>query len=108
MTPSEISTMLQSISTNLPVYYDHAPVGAKIPYIDWRYSSSNNFSADNKTYCEVYEVSVEFYSGEKDITTEGLIKSVLKDNDIPFAHGEVYLDDERVYIETYNFSVIDQ
>ena len=83
-------------------------VGAKIPYIDWRYSSSNNFSADNKTFCEVYEVSAEFYSGEKDITTEGLIKSVLKDNDIPFAHGEIYLDDERVYIETYNFSVIDQ
>ena len=108
MTPSEISTMLQSISQTIPVYYDHADVGAKVPFIEWRLMSDSNFSADNKTFCEVYSVTVDFYTKNKDLTSEGLIKSVLKNNDVPFSQDETYLDDERLYIETFTFSIIDQ
>lgn len=107
MTPTEISAMLVGISAAVPVYYDHADNGVKVPFIEWTFSSTSNFNADNTTYKEVFDVRVCFYSIVKDMTTEGLIKSTLTDNDLPFSHKENHIDDEKLYQEIFTFSVID-
>lgn len=107
MTPKEIFTMLNSISTSIPVFYHHADSGTKVPFIEWTYASTDNFSADNKTYIEVFDCEVILYSKTKDMDSEALIKAKLTDYDIPFSHEENYIDDEKLYQEIYTFSVVD-
>lgn len=107
MTPKQIADMLVSISSNIPVFYDHADIGTKAPFIEWTFSSSDNFSADNRTYQEVFDVRACLYTIRKDYASEELIKQTLTANDVPFSHEENYIDDEQVFQEIYTFSVID-
>lgn len=107
MTPTEISTMLQNISVNIPVFYDHANEGSKVPFIEWTLTPENNFSADNKSYKLIYSVRAVFYSITKDLTSEQLIIAALTDNNIPFSQTENYIDEEKLFQEIFTFSIID-
>ena len=105
MTYEEISEMLESIG--LPyTYYQWAENSAPaLPYIVFYYPGSNNFIADNKAYCKIAKLNVEFYSEEKDFDTEASIEAVFEQNDLVYTKTEQYIESDQMYEVLYQMEV---
>lgn len=103
MTNNDIGEMLRS--TGLPVYYDHARQGAKLPYITYT-TSSDNFFADNRTYSKVTSLRAVLYTAVKSTDLEETIEAVFEDNDIPWNRDEVYETSSEVFMEIYESEVV--
>lgn len=108
MTLAEVYTMLNSITgfENKVAYRafpkNQAP---KLPYICYLATQTNNFKADNKVYEVVQGIDVELYTRTKSPETEALIESALDENGIVWEKYEDYIDDENVYMITYEMEV---
>ena len=103
MTNNQIGNMLKA--TNLPVFYDHAKKGAKLPYITYT-ANSDNFFADDKTYQKVTDLRVVLYTATKRTDLEAAIESVLDSNNIPWNRDETYESQSEVFLEIYESEVV--
>lgn len=103
MTNAEIGTMLRS--TGLPVFYDHAKQGAKLPYITYT-TSTDNFHADNKTYQKITAIRAVLYTSNKSSSLEATLEAVLDANDLPWDRDEVYEASSEVFMEIYESEVV--
>lgn len=108
MTLADLYTMLNSIEgfTGKVAYRafpkGHAP---KLPYICYLATQTNNFGADNKVYMVIQNVDIELYTVNKDPASEALVESALNSNNIVWEKYEDYLDDEQIYMITYEISI---
>lgn len=108
MTLSDIYTILTGITGfKDKVAYrafekGHAP---SLPYICYMATQTNNFKADNKVYEVLQDVDIELYTRKKDTASEALIEAALDANDIVWDKYEDYIDDENMYMITYEVEV---
>lgn len=108
MSLSELFTILNTI----PVFKDKVayrafPVGhvPNLPYICYLATQTNNFKADNKVYKVIQGIDVELYTATKDESVEATLESALNANSIVWQKYEDYIDDENVYMITYELEV---
>ncbi len=101
MNQNEIVSILQA--TNIPVFYDHAPVGTVLPFIAVHITQPDNFSADNKVYVENFHFRVDLYTVGKNIEIENLIKNVLNEAEIFWTKTEQFIDDDQTYEVEFEF-----
>lgn len=108
MTLTDLFTILNSIETfNKKVAYrafpqNHAP---DLPYICYLATQTNNFNADNSVYKVIQGVDIELYTKSKDPATELILENALNANNIVWEKYEEYLDDENMYMITYETEV---
>lgn len=108
MSLSELFTILNTI----PVFKDKVayrafPVGhvPNLPYICYLATQTNNFKADNKVYKVIQGIDVELYTATKDESVETTLESAFDANNIVWQKYEDYIDDENVYMITYELEV---
>ena len=105
MNQVQMITLLNTL-TDIPSFYDHAPVGTKLPFGVIHSEQPDNFLADNLVYCEKWNFRFDLYTVEKDLTLEGKIKKLLNDNDIAWQKTEQYIDSEQVWEVEFEFEVL--
>lgn len=104
MTQEEFKTKLDTIG--LPVAYDHAKAGTKVPFINYTWHKNSLSFADDKVYTTKFEISIELVCNSKgDLNTySDLLENVL-DSVAPWVSTEAYSDEEQIYIKTYELEV---
>lgn len=103
MTYAEIKTMLEG--TGIKTFYHHAPDGTKVPFMTYKVSESN-FASDNENYQNIKSLTIYFYSKYKDLTSEGLIETVLNDNNLIWRKDSDYNSAEKINYTIYTTEVI--
>lgn len=104
MNQVQMITLLNSLE--VPSFYDHAPVGTKLPFIAIHSDQPDNFAADNRVYCEKWNFRIDLYSVDKSLALESDIKQLLNDNDIVWTKTEQYLDDQSCWEVEFEFEVL--
>lgn len=108
MTLAEINSILKSIpGFEKKVAYRAFPKGKapSLPFICYLATQTNNFNADNHVYHVIQGVDIELYTRRKDYTSEAAVEAALNENDIIWEKYEEYLDDEEMYMITYEVEV---
>lgn len=93
-------------SLSIPSFYDHAPTGTKLPFIAIHTEQPDNFTADNKVFCEKWNFRIDLYSVDKSLKLEREIKDLLNANDIAWTKTEQYLDDDSCWEVEFEFEVM--
>lgn len=105
MTYQEIATMIGTVG--LPFAYDHFTETAQAPpFICFMYPEGDDFIADNKNYKTIKRLQIELYTDNKDFALEHRLEGILKSYELPYSDDEAYLDDEHMYMHTYNTEVV--
>lgn len=104
MTLVDIFTRLYE--TGIPVAYNHFNVEQTAPYIIYYSESSNFVRADNRQYIKRNDLTVELYTNVKDIHSEELVEQALEDLGLIWERTEVWLETEKIYLNTYITEVI--
>lgn len=102
MTREEFRTQLEE--TEIPVFYDHANLGTKVPFIVY-YWDYDNFGADNKVLARIAAVTVVHYHTDYD--DGSALKQILDENDLFWNCTTTYDSDSRLYIDTYTMEVLE-
>lgn len=103
---NQVQTIALLDTLSIPSFYDHAPVGTKLPFLAIHSEQPDNFVADNKVYCEKYSFRIDLYSVEKSLTLENEIKTLLNNNGIAWFKTEEYLDDQSCWETEFTFDVL--
>lgn len=105
MTNRELAQMIESIG--LPFAYYEFPDTEQIPpFICYFFPDDDDFSADNINYQPIRRCRLEFYAPVKDFATERTIEDTLNAAGLFFRRVEGYIESERMYMVTYDFSVV--
>lgn len=110
MTRGQINAMLKAVG--LPVAYDHfdtndddRPSGP--PFICFLYPNRDDFAADNRNYVRITALRVELYTDAPSFDLEDSLEAALDAAELAYSKsGPDYIDDERMYITTYETEVI--
>lgn len=103
MTLEELKTLLET--TQMPVAFDHFKTEQKLPYLVYIVTENNNFSADNKMYHTNAVIQLELYTLFKSEDTESTVEAVLAGVPFFYTKAEGYLQDEQMYMVTYQFTL---
>lgn len=106
MTYKEIKTMIAGIGLPYAYYQFSEDTGQAPPFICFYYTDNDDFLADNTNYQTIVTLNVEFYSDQKDFTTEATIEAALTGAGLVFAKGETYIDSERMHETIYTMEVV--
>ena len=99
-----VAQMYQLISSlQVPTAYQVFKTPQTPPYICIAITGSDNFFADNSVGSKVNHWMVELYTDKKDPVTEASLEAVLP----PWNKSEDYLDDEQLYLTTYEFDDVE-
>ena len=101
MTLEELHTLLSA--TEIPVAMDHFLTSQPLPYMVYIIPNDDTFPADNSTYHISPIIQVELYSIKKDQELETTVETALAG--FYFTKQEGYLDDEQMYMVTYQFAL---
>lgn len=107
MTHNEIATMIAGIG--LPyAYHEFTPQEAvPPPFICFLYPSRDDFLADGKNYAKIQQLTIELYTDDPDFALEARVEDALSDADLVYAvQGPTYIDSEKMYMTTYDTSVL--
>lgn len=108
MTLAEINSILKSIpGFEEKVAYRAFPKGKApaLPFICYLATQTNNFNADNHVYHVIQGVDIELYTRRKDYISEAAVEAALNANNIIWEKYEDYIDDEEMYMITYEVEV---
>lgn len=110
MTLAELKTALEGVNNNAfkdKVAYRAFPIGAApdLPFICFYEVDTNNFLADSVVYKKITNVSIEFYSNQKDLTSEAAIESMLDSNLLVWEKAEYYIDNEDMLQVVYDIEI---
>lgn len=91
----------------IPFAYDHFAEGESPdpPFICYLLPGSDNFAADGKVYYKISEVRIELYTDYKDIVLEEKVTGVLDCHGIFYEQSEVWIEEEKLYEVTFEFSM---
>lgn len=74
----------------------------QLPFLIYRASGSQNFSADNFVYYSEYDYLLEYYFEKKDSETEKEIEEILNDKEIYWTKtDDIYLDEDQMFLIRY-------
>lgn len=102
MTREEFKQQLET--TKIPVFYDHAVVGTKTPYLTYTWGY-DNFSADDKAFVRIATVTVTHYHTDYD--DGSALKTLFDENDIFWSLDSIYDSDSRLYMDVYTMEVLE-
>lgn len=68
--------------------------------------SESNFASDNENYQNIKSLTIYFYSRYKDLTSEGLIETVLNNNNLIWRKDSDYNSAEKINFSVYTTEVI--
>lgn len=106
MTRSEVAQMIADIK--VPYAYYQFPQGTAqaTPFICFFYPQSGDFVADNENYSKIDTLIIELYTDSKDFTMEDKVEAALNSNNLVFIRDSSYLDEERMWMTTYQTEVL--
>ena len=102
----------QKPATYIPVAYYQFPADdpnnppPPPPFICYYYTGDNDVKADDANYQKIRQLSVELYCDNKNFTLESAVESALTSNGFVYRKYEEYIDDEKMYMTTYEMEVI--
>lgn len=96
-------------TVGLPFAYDHfnerdKPIAP--PFICFIYPENDDLIADNKNYSKIKKLQIELYTENKNFSLESRLEKILESYELPYSEAEGYLDDEKMYMHTYNTEVV--
>lgn len=106
MTKKEVATMIASLKLPYAYYQFDEGTGQAPPFICFFYTSSDDLYADGTNYQKITGLSIEFYSSEKDFSTEGAIETLLNSNGLTYQKEEAYIDSEKMFMTSYEMQVL--
>ena len=106
MTYVEIAQMIEDIGLPFAYYQFPKDTAQAPPFICFFYPASADEMADDINYVKVTEVVIELYTAEKSLDLEAQVEAVLREHGQTYTRVESWLDDQRMYQETYNLEVI--
>ena len=106
MTYKEIKTMIAGIGLPYAYYQFSEDTGQAPPFICFYYTDNDDFLADNTNYQTIVTLNVEFYSDQKDFTTEATIEAALTCAGLVFAKDETFIDSEKMHETIYTMEVV--
>lgn len=91
----------------IPFAYDHFAEGENPdpPFMCYLLPGSDNFAADGRVYYKISEVRIELYTDYKDIVLEEKVTGVLDCHGIFYEQSEVWIEEEKLYEVTFEFSM---
>lgn len=105
MTYKEIDTMVGLVG--LPyAYYQFPKTGQQPPFICWYFEGIDDLYGDNSNYQRIVNLTIEFYSDEKDFTNEAAIESQLTRSGLSYYKEESYIDTEKMHMTVYQMEVV--
>lgn len=105
MTYKEIDTMVGLMG--LPyAYYQFPKTGQQPPFVCWYLESIDDLYGDNINYQRIVNLTIEFYSDEKDFTNEAAIESQLTLSGLTYTKTETYIDSEKMHQTVYEMEVL--
>ena len=110
MVLNDIITMLNGIKIDedhpVPFTYRSFPVGSApgTPFICYLLDSVRPEAADNAGI-PISTLSIELYTDSKDFALESKVEAVLDSNEMVWSKEEVWIDDERMQMTTYEMEV---
>lgn len=105
MTYKQIDTMVGLMG--LPyAYYQFPETGQKPPFICWYLEGIDDLYGDNINYQRIVNLTIEFYSDEKDFTNEAAIESQLTLSGLTYTKTETYIDSEKMHQTVYEMEVL--
>ena len=104
MTLKEVAEIAAAMG--IPWSYDHFETEPAPPYLVYYYPSENDFVADGENYANVRALTFELVTSEKDFELEAAIEAELRAADIVWYKATDYINDEKVFMTTYETEVI--
>ena len=88
--------------TGLPCCYSHFEEKVEPPFIVYIQGGQNQFSADDTRFWHRNTYQIEYYFNKKNSRAEAAIEEALLSAGYKFTRsGDVYLDDEDVFVVYY-------
>lgn len=87
-------------------YYQFPETGQKPPFVCWYLDGIDDVYADNANYQRIVNLTIEFYSDEKDFTNEAAIESQLTLSGLTYTKTETYIDSEKMHQTVYEMEVL--
>ena len=101
MSEKELFDLLCTVSTTMPVAYDHFEEypdhKIKPPFIVYRNTDTFTQKAEDVTWQKWNNYIVDLATETKDTSLEATIETLFTNNGIPFDKEENYIDEERIY-----------
>ncbi len=106
MTHQELIQILDM--AGLPYAYYSYPEDAvpAPPYFVYYFAGTDNFGADNEVYANIYNLTIELYTQNKDLASEAAIEAALQSGKIFWNKTELYIDAENAYEILYEMEVM--
>lgn len=99
--------MIEKLKTlGIPVFYDHADIGVKAPFLIIHVSQPSNPAADNVVYIEKWYFRIDLYTTKVNLRLERSIKAMLNQNEIVWTMTREYIDDALAYETEFEFETI--
>ena len=103
MTQEQIKEILTV--EGVTVWYNHAPVGTKVPFVTYTSHNNNNVFADNRVYVKKGTLSIRLYSSKKDEALEEKLEAAMDAAGLPWSMSDDF-DNEDVFITIYESEVV--
>lgn len=109
LTLAELAVVLDKVLPSKVVYHywrdDDPNTPTAPPWIAYYEAEDANFAADGIVYQPLTEINIELYTANKDLTLEGQLEAALTKAGLYYGKYEDYVDDERLYLITYNVMI---
>lgn len=101
MTEKQMYDLLKTVSTTVPVAYDHfeqfPDKKVSLPFIIYRNDDPTTVKAEDVTWYKHNNYIVDLCTEKKDTFLETSIETIFTNNSIPFDKEENYIDEERMF-----------
>ena len=98
--------LAQKLNAIYPTAYSHFKSAQTLPFICYLVVDSDTFTADDTVAGEITYVNIELYSPTKNLAAESKIKTMLKQNELPWSYDEIYIADEGVFKCAFSVKLI--
>ena len=106
MTYAEVNSLIESIGIPSAYYQFTADTAVPPPFICFYFEYDTDLYADNRNYQKVARLMIEVYTDEKDFDLEARVEAALNDADIAYVRSEMPIESERLYLVTFETSII--
>ena len=95
-------------AVGIPSAYDHFAEGESPapPFLIYRFPGTKPFGADNTVYAEPWVLDFELYTKRKDPVLEEKVAEVLRENDMFWTKGEIWIGAQGLYEVLYEMEVL--
>ena len=103
-TLAQLAAELNKIS---PTRYSHFATAQAPPFICYLDEGEENVHADDEVLVEGTLINIELYTKTKDLAKEREIKTMLKNNKVPYSKGPtIHIESEGLFLTTFSVKLI--